>query len=210
MTVYDARQQEQSMHLNYGYLLPALGNSKNWLSIIRALQQSILILTLPLGAVSADEVIVSAGYGSQPHAKQNNSLAGIDYAFYRYQRSERQFLSVGVSVNHLRTDANQYESLDAISIYPQLTLYATQRHGIKPLFFVRALGPTWISKNRLGERQQEKHITLQAQVGFGVEWGGDHDGWLATVAWKHFSNANLFSENDGIDVPFSIGIGRRW
>jgi hypothetical protein len=60
----------------------------------------------------------------------------------------------------------------------------------------------------LGSRRQAESFAFQAQVGVGVQLnpGADRRGVIA-VSWKHFSNADLYRHNDGIDVPLVINIG---
>lgn len=158
-----------------------------------------------------NELSVNAGGGKQPHADQNNRSYGIDYNFYRFKRSPRQHLLIGASYTHLSAnhDNNSFDNSSyAISIYPQLNLYLDQKSWGQPYFFVRALGPSYLSDNRLGERQQAHNFTFQAQVGAGAYFNlGANTRGTATLSWKHFSNANLFSDNDGIDLPLMLNLG---
>ncbi|UPW19356.1 acyloxyacyl hydrolase [Agarivorans sp. TSD2052] len=169
-------------------------------------------LSLSLCAVAKQDnaLILNLGYGPQPSAEvsQRNHTVGFDYEFYRYQRSERQRLSLGVSYTYLATDHQDNSSLHAISIYPQLTLLAKKHLQWQPWFFVRALGPTYLSEKTLGTRHQAKHFAFQAQVGLGV----DHldSNWMFALSYKHFSNANLYQPNDGFDVPLVINVGKRF
>jgi hypothetical protein len=166
--------------------------------------------------VCADEVFVTAGQGPQPGSDQRNETVGFDYSFYRFERSERQHVTVGVSYTRLTTNAAADGSLYAVSVYPQITLFpsATSRiaarspRWARPFFFVRALGPSYISESTLGSRRQAESFAFQAQVGVGVQLnpGADRRGVIA-VSWKHFSNADLYRHNDGIDVPLVINIG---
>ena len=157
------------------------------------------------------ELSINTGGGQQPHAKQSNRSYGIDYHFYRFARSERRHLIIGASYTYIESDHNDNalkDSLYAISVYPQINLYLNERGWGQPYFFVRALGPSYLSDNRLGERQQDNHFTFQAQVGAGayINLGRGRRG-SATISWKHFSNANLFNNNDGIDLPLMLNLG---
>jgi hypothetical protein len=167
----------------------------------------------------ADEVLFSVGSGPQRFSDQRNRVGSVDYSFYTWKRSMRQHLQVGVAYTRLTTNASSNSDMYAISVYPQLTFYppATSKIALAapsrttPFFFVRALGPSYISANALGDRQQEKHFAFQAQIGAGVliEYREGREIHLS-VSWKHFSNANLFSDNDGIDVPFVFTFGVRF
>lgn len=158
--------------------------------------------------VSANELLLSAGGGPQPHSDQHNSTYGIDYSFKKFVKSYRQHIHLGVSYTRVETDTDEHSSFNALSIYPQLNLYPRQQSWGQPYFFVRALGPSYISSNQLGDRHQNNHFAFQAQVGYAarINWKEKED-LVLMVSWKHFSNANLFRENDGIDMPFVINVG---
>ena len=49
---------------------------------------------------------------------------------------------------------------------------------------------------------------FQAQVGVGLI--APADTWFIAASYKHFSNADLFAPNDGIDLPFVLTLGQRW
>jgi hypothetical protein len=169
--------------------------------------------------VAADELLVTLGQGSQPGSAQRNETVGVDYSFHRFERSARQHIHVGVSYTRLTTNAADNRSLYALSVYPQITLYPTKTSRVaarsppwaEPFFFVRALGPTYISDSRLGSRRQADSFAFQAQVGVGVVLNpGAERRTVVAVSWKHFSNADLYTENDGIDVPLVISVGMKF
>ncbi len=123
-----------------------------------------------------------------------------------------------MAYTRVSTNALDNREMYAVSVYPQLTLYppaggriaARAPRWAKPYFFVRALGPSYISEDKLGEREQDNHLSFLAQIGAGVHIGvGEGPKIKLNVSWRHFSNANLFSENDGFDVPFVLSIGAR-
>ncbi len=185
----------------------------------RSVRFSIAIGLLILSAwATAGELILAIGGGQQLDSDQENKTVGLDYSFYEMRRSARQTLTVGVSYTYLETNFGSNEDLYAISVYPQLTLLPdatswVNRHvpdGTTPYFFVRALGPTYISGRRFGEREQSEHFTFQAQVGIGVRFAtrSGRESSLS-ISWKHFSNANLFPDNDGFDLPIVVSFGLR-
>ena len=159
----------------------------------------------------SDEVLVSWGGGSQPGGVQSNRQFGLDYSFLEAPRSARSRLSLGVSFTRMTTDYPSAQSISAYSVYPQLTLIpqAAELDGF--FFYVRALGPSYISANSLGERQQDNHFSFQAQLGVGYEFHLEAGGsLLMLLSRKHFSNANLFDKNDGIDLPLVLSLGLRF
>lgn len=175
---------------------------------------------------SANELIFNIGGGPQLGSDQStdetgqiNTTAGIDYSFYRHDRSARSSFQVGLSYTYMQANSDEYDEIHAVSIYPQLTMYPTPESWIRsimpgesePYFYVRALGPSYISANRLGTRQQANNFAFQAQIGVGalIQLSGNRQAMIS-VSWKHFSNANLFEDNDGIDLPIVLNFGIRF
>lgn len=159
----------------------------------------------------ADEVLFTIGAGPQQGSEQKNQQIGLDYSFFNHVRSKRSGFSVGISYTYLKTDASSNKTMEAFSIYPQLTLWPQSESLQGWFFFVRALGPSYISSNMLGDRKQDHHFAFQAQVGLGyeIEIGNDQS-LLLQGSFKHFSNANLFHDNDGIDIPFVFSLGYKY
>jgi hypothetical protein len=159
---------------------------------------------------SADDLIwlVNAGGGQQSNSEQDNRMAGADLIFYQHARSERQEIVIGVGFTDIRTNAGFNEHVQAVSIFPQLNLYGKGNDAVRPMFFVRALGPTWLSNRNLGDREQGGNFVFQAQIGAGL-WFGEDKNWLVSLSYKHFSNAGLASPNDAFDVPGLLTMGYR-
>ncbi len=140
----------------------------------------------------------------------------MDYNFYRFERSDRQHILIGASYTYLGTNAASNDSMYAISVYPQISLYPVEGSWpysivpdwAEPYFYVRFLGPSYISSNALGDRLQDHNFAFQAQIGVGavIKTRNDTEVILA-LSWKHFSNANLSDDNDGIDLPFVLNFG---
>jgi len=180
--------------------------------LTRTLKNFITILILALShGVLADELMLTLGGGPQFESQQHNRSYGLDYSFHRIERSYRQHFLLGISFTHVGANSVQDRGFSAISIYPQINLYPRRQPWGQPYFFVRALGPSYISKNRLGSRWQDHHFAFQAQVGIGayLNYREKEDG-IITLSFKHFSNANLFKDNDGIDLPFLLSVGLRF
>lgn len=159
---------------------------------------------------SADDLIwmVNAGGGQQSNSEQDNRMAGADLIFYQHSRSERQEIVIGVGYTDIQTNAGLNEHVQAVSIFPQLNLYGKGNDAVRPMFFVRALGPTWLSNTYLGDREQGSNFSFQAQVGAALWFGKDKD-WLVSLSYKHFSNAGLASPNQAFDVPVLLTVGYR-
>ena len=121
-----------------------------------------LLVALCTGSIEAKELILTVGAGTQPHADQHNRSVGVDFGFYRYERSPRQHLQIGVSYTMVHTDTDEHSKLWAVSVYPQLSLHPEADGRFRklfpgwasPHFFVRALGPSYLSEKQLGEREK--------------------------------------------------------
>lgn len=171
----------------------------------------LLVFCLSTAPAFADELQVTLGGGPSPTADQSHYSAGMDYTFYRFEKSSRQHLSIGASYTYIGSNASGDDSLHAITIFPQLTLLADERSWGKPFFFVRALGPTYITATRLGAQRQANHFTFQAQVGAGVYLDRTENGrGFLSLSWKHYSNGSFFSPNDSIDLPVLLSIGLKF
>ena len=170
-------------------------------------------------SILANDLILTLGGGKQPDSNQENKTASLDFNFFEYKRSDRQTINIGMSYTQIKTDFETGKKIQAISIYPQLTLFPPENSWLSnqvskttiPYFFVRALGPTYLNNNTLGDREQSRNFTFQAQVGLGVlfKTKSNKENFLF-LSWKHFSNANLFSKNDGFDFPIVIGLGLKF
>ena len=185
--------------------------------MIKLLHWAAIVISAAVIPVShANSLFINIGGGPQVSGDQTHLSGGIDYEFWQHQRSARQMFTIGASYTYLQSNQGPNQKLHAVSIYPQLTLTPANNppftgwlpEGSTPYFFVRALGPTFISEATIGEREQHNHFTFQAGFGVGVKFtsarGAEHD---LRLAWKHFSNANLYSTNDGIDIPIVLSFG---
>ena len=160
---------------------------------------------------AAHEFIISYGGGEQRGSDQSHSGFGVDYSFLKIEKSQDQHRLIGISYTRIESDTDQSNEMTAISIYPQISLYAKRRPFGQPFFFVRALGPTYISTNRLGDRKQKNHFAFLAQVGVGVYFrSNSRQQMMVMLSYKHFSNANIFKDNDGIDLPLVISLGAKF
>jgi len=179
----------------------------------------IFLLLQSFAVVFADETSLLFGSGPQAGSDQRNQIVGLEYSFYTFERTPQQHLQIGVSIARMQTNLESSRELTAISVYPQLTFYPRESSRIarsmpdrmSPFFFTRMLGPAYISESTLGQRKQANHFAFHAEIGagFAIRMQGGRSA-LIRISWRHISNANLSSPNDGIDVPFTISLGVRY
>jgi hypothetical protein len=156
------------------------------------------------------DVWLYAGGGQQLNAdRQHNRIIGADANLLHHRYSDIQTWSLGVSVARLNANHGEIRELTAISVYPQLALRLPHTKTLKPYFFVRALGPTYLSARGLGERKQAYSWAFQSQVGIGAFLSSTED-WTLNVSLRHYSNANFGNPNDGIDSIMVLALGHRF
>ena len=155
------------------------------------------------------ELMLYAGGGKQAHANaQKNTAIGIDLNFYRHVFTDKQTFFIGTGVTELTSNTDTHNRLVPYSIYPQLNLALPKIDNTQPYFYVRTLGPTYISETQLGDRQQAYHFVFQSQIGLGTYFGEGHR-WQANLSYRHYSNAGLGEPNHGIDATLLLSIGRK-
>lgn len=166
-----------------------------------------LLSALPAAAaeLGLHGMALAVGGGDQPDTHDRNELYAAELAFYQHARSPRQQITVFVTAAKLYSSHAQNDALWAYSIVPQISfrLPATQKTNTQLHLLLRALGPSYISHNLLGERKQAQHFSFQAMVGAGVRFGPAYR-YELNLAWRHYSNANLLKDNDGWDFPLTV------
>ena len=146
---------------------------------------------------------LSTGGGAQPDTDDRNHMAAVELAFYKHQRSQRQHISVFATAARLNSNTDNSNQINAYSLVPQVSFFLPTSSNIQLQLLLRALGPTYINSNRLGTRQQAEHFTFQSMVGAGLRFGHEFR-YELNLAWRHYSNANLFKDNDGWDFPVTV------
>lgn len=153
---------------------------------------------------------LSATYGAGDNdiEDQFNRYVGVDLEFLEWRRTEQQIWTIGASVAQVRTDGDGPKVVNVLSFFPQLQLTLDRDFGFgKPVFLVRALGPSWISENDLGTRSQRNHFAFHARVSAGFQ---TDSGWYYGLSYQHFSNAGLSKINEGWDIPLNLTITYRF
>ena len=98
----------------------------------------LIIVTLLCGPALADEFFFNFGGGPQLGSDQNsdesgqvNHTVGIDYSFYRHDRTARSSILIGMSYTYMGTNSTEFGRIHAVSIYPQLSLYPTPTSWVR-------------------------------------------------------------------------------
>jgi hypothetical protein len=147
------------------------------------------------------------GFSHDPnHTRYNNSgflLSGDLVPFW--WRTPWTFFSVTGSLGQLHTTAPREKNVTTVALslalraYPLRTDCCRQYHP----YFLASFGPAYLSSRRFGDNTQGRHLSIQSNLGFGVE----HFPFDINLRLQHFSNAGLSHPNQGFNVLYLLSIG---
>lgn len=141
-------------------------------------------------------------WGGEAHLKQ-----GISINYQRNIFHARKVFAfdwgVGAGWWQSRTTKDKFYT---ISAYPILR-FMTVRSKPADLFFEYSVaGPTFISKTVIDTKQTGKKFTFQDFMGMGIIAGKKRN-LNAGIRIAHFSNGNIYPQNDGVKVPLTFNLG---
>jgi len=126
-----------------------------------------------------------------------------------YQRnifhSKRVFsFDWAVGVGIWKTKGN--ESFFTFSLNPILRFTVLRTSAADYFLEYSVAGPSFISKNKLDDIELGRKFTFHDFMGMGVYTGKKRD-FYAGIRIAHYSNGNLFPQNDGVMIPLTFNIG---
>jgi hypothetical protein len=141
-------------------------------------------------------------WGGAAHIKQGFSV--------HYQRNifhTRKVFSLdwGAGLGYWKS-RNNNDKLLTFSVYPVLRFTAIRSLKTDLFFEYTVAGPTFISKTLIDKETTGRHFTFYDAMGLGIITGKQKK--LTTgIRIAHFSNGNLFPQNDGVKVPLTFSLG---
>jgi len=114
-------------------------------------------------------------------------------------------LEWGASVAYWKSNENGEEFYTA-SLYPLLRFTVIRTKPIDIYFNYSVAGPSYISKTTIDEVETGKKFTFQDFMGMGV-YAGKNRKLNAEFKIAHYSNGNLFPQNDGVMIPLTFSLG---
>ena len=93
-----------------------------------------------------------------------------------------------------------------LSLYPVLRFTAIRSKKTDFYFEYTVAGPTYISRKIIDDETTGRHFTFYDAMGIGM-FTGKKKNLNAGIRIAHFSNGNVFSENNGVKVPLSFSLG---
>ena len=122
-------------------------------------------------------------------------------------RSEKIFsLDWGASVTAFQSESTN-ENVFAFSIFPVLRFYLLRNKAFDFYANYSIIGPTFLTKSNIDGLQTGPKITYQDTMGFGVFFGNKRK-YNLELRIMHYSNGNIFTENDGVAIPIQFTLGK--
>ena len=95
----------------------------------------------------------------------------------------------------------------AVSIFPMLRFYLYRANSFDGYVNYSIIGPTLLSKKNIDGYKTGPNITYQDFMGIGAYFGKKRN-YNVELRIMHYSNGNIFPENDGVDIPLMLTIGK--
>jgi len=141
-------------------------------------------------------------WGGAAHLKQGFSV--------HYQRNifhARKVFSLdwAAGVGYWKS-RNNNDGFMTFSLYPVLRFTAVRSPKTDLYFEYTVAGPTYISKTLIDNEKTGRHFTFYDAMGIGM-FTGKKKNLNAGIRIAHFSNGNIFPQNNGVKVPLTFSLG---
>jgi hypothetical protein len=149
--------------------------------------------------VSKDAHIFWAG------AAQVNKGLSLNYQRNIFHTRKVFSLDWGAGLSYWQSNKNRQEFI-TLSVYPVFR-FNFLRSKMADLYFNYSFaGPAFISATVIDGYDTGKKFTFQDFMGFGV-FAGKKRKLNAELRIAHYSNGNIFPQNNGVMIPLTIGFG---
>lgn len=148
-------------------------------------------------------------WGGNAHVKQGVSL--------NYQRNvfhSAKFFAIdwGINASAWQTTGingnttNGEESFFTLSLFPVFRLNFLQTKLFDAYFYYTVAAPTFISKKIIDGYDTGEKFTFMDNMGAGIFFGDDRR-YNAELKIGHYSNGNIFPNNEAVKIPLSLNVG---
>ncbi|HQW44763.1 MAG TPA: acyloxyacyl hydrolase [Chitinophagaceae bacterium] len=141
-------------------------------------------------------------WGGAAHLKEGFS---VNYQRNVFHARKVFSLDWGAGMGFWRSRNNNDKFL-TLSLYPVLRFTAFRSPKTDLFFEYTVAGPTYISKTLIDNETTGKKFTFYDAMGIGM-FTGKKKNLNAGLRIAHFSNGNIFSENNGVKVPLTFSLG---
>lgn len=129
----------------------------------------------------------------------------LTYSRTAYHTEKLFSLEWGVSISQFNTLNNT--SVFALSIFPMMRFFIYRASKFDSYINYSIIGPTFLTQSNIDGYNTGPKITYQDFMGFGVYFGKQRK-YNFELRIMHYSNGNIFPENDGVDVPVMFTFGK--
>ena len=141
-------------------------------------------------------------WGGEAQLKQ-----GFSFNYQRNIFHARKVFSLdwGAGTGYWKSNKKQDEFF-TISLYPVLRFTAFRSPTTDLFFEYTVAGPTFISKTFIDAEKTGRKFTFYDAMGIGI-FTGKKKNLNAGIRIAHFSNGNIFPQNNGVKVPLTFSLG---
>lgn len=93
-----------------------------------------------------------------------------------------------------------------VSLSPVFRFTAVRSKPLDLFIEYSVAGPTWISKKIIDDKATGQHFTFYDFMGMGV-FTGKNRRLNANIRIAHYSNGNIYPQNDGLKIPLTFQLG---
>ena len=141
-------------------------------------------------------------WGGAAHLKQGFS---VNYQRNIFHARKVFSLDWAAGIGYWRSRNNNDKFL-TLSVYPVLRFTAFRSPKTDLFFEYTVAGPTYISKTLIDKETTGRHFTFYDAMGIGM-FTGKKKNLNAGIRIAHFSNGNIFPQNNGVKVPLTFSFG---
>ncbi|MBC7828590.1 MAG: acyloxyacyl hydrolase [Chitinophagaceae bacterium] len=114
-------------------------------------------------------------------------------------------LDWGTSLSYWQSKKNK-DKFYTLSVFPVFRFTFLRTNPADIYFYYSVAGPTFISKTTIDNINTGKHFTFQDLMGIGT-FAGKNRQVNAEIRIGHYSNGNIFPQNDGVKIPLTFNLG---
>jgi len=132
---------------------------------------------------------------------------GISLHYQRNIFHTRKVFSLdwGSSISYWNSN-ERGEDFYTISLYPLLRFTVIRAKPLDIYLNYSVAGPTYISKIKIDSLSIGERFTFQDMMGMGAYFGKNRR-VNAEIRIAHYSNGNLFPQNEGVKIPMTFNLG---
>ena len=132
---------------------------------------------------------------------------GIAFHYYRNIFHARKVFSFDWGISSSFWKSNKLgNNFFTLSIFPVLRFNVIHSKPADYYFYYSIAGPTYISKTIIDGQNTGHHFTFQDLLGIGTFMGKQRK-INAEIRIGHYSNGNIFPNNDGVKLPLTFCAG---